>query len=312
MISWVVVVPERLDQFLSREGRAASRVRAQADIENGRVQVNDAPVTKVSLRLKEGDVVTLLPDTEEMPEVSLEPSDLHLPILYEDDGCLVINKPAGIAVHPGAGMKDGEKTILHGIAFLFLERKLPFSSASVLVHRLDRETTGCLLVAKSPDMHLALQQQFEERTVQKFYLAIVAGAPSPAAAVIDASIGRSTTDRTKMTIHGSGKTRTAQTTYTTLSSSPEAALLRCELHTGRTHQIRVHLSAVAHPILGDPTYVSSLSEKMGRQYAIETLCLHAWTLRFTSPADQAKHEVVAPIPPVFLAVLQTLGLEAPL
>src|SRR3989338_8531562 len=192
-------------------------------------------------------------------------------------------------------MHEGEKTILHGIAYLFQKKNLPFSSEAVLVHRLDKETTGCLLIAKSPAAHIALQKQFADRTVSKTYLALVAGVPSPPAATIDAPIGRSTHDRTTMGIQGASGFREAQTTYRTVSvsSKKDCALLTCDLHTGRTHQIRVHLSSVGHPVLGDGTYTSVLSERVTQDYDIHGLCLHAWKLEFVSPEDGERHMVTA-------------------
>ncbi len=295
MPSWTVDLPDRLDTFLAKDGRMLSRARAQAAIEGGLVQVNEAVVTKSSMRLQEGDLVTveqIRPD--DLPAI-IERVDMHLEILYEDSACFVINKPAGIAVHPGSGMPADEKTILHGIA-----------KEAALVHRLDRETTGCLLIANNPEALLFLQKQFEDRTVQKSYLAIVAGIPDPPAAVIDASIGRSTVDRTKMTILGSGKAREARTTYTTLQSASGAALLQCDLHTGRTHQLRVHLHAIGHPILGDSSYANAVSDRLSAEFAIENLCLHSWKLQFMSPADQKVHDVIAPLPEMFTSTLKKL------
>jgi len=302
------MTPDRLDAFLAGEGRMISRVKAKKAVEEGRVCLNDLQVTKSSLRLQEGDKVTLIEEKEVKP-ASIEATDLHLTILFEDDACFVIQKPAGIAVHPGAGMEPGEKTVLHGAAWLFQERGIPFSEEGVLVHRLDRPTTGCLLIAKNPAAHVLLQKQFEERTVSKTYLALVAGVPVPASAVIDAPIGRSSADRTKMTVLGSASPRASQTTYRTLAATNRAALLSCELHTGRTHQIRVHLSTIGHPVLGDDTYVSALSERIAADFSIPSLCLHAWKLCFRSPADDRELEMIAPIPPSFLEAVKRVGLS---
>ncbi len=309
MSKWIVSFPDRLDAFLAKEGRTLSRAKAQEAIEKGLVMVNDEVTTKAAFRLQEGDTVEM-EEREEAKVSNADPVDLHLPVLYEDDSCMIIDKPAGVAVHPGAGMGPDEKTLLNGIAFLFAERFLPFSGDSVLVHRLDRETTGCLLIAKTAEAHLFLQKQFEDRTVKKEYLALVAGVPDPLSAVIDASIGRSASDRTKMTIYGSGKSRTATTTYQTLQKTKDAALLVCELHTGRTHQIRVHLTSMGHPILGDGTYTNQLSDRVSDQYDIRELCLHAWKLTVATPDSKKPVSVTAPLPQGFLASLKKAGLNA--
>lgn len=307
MIDHIVIAPMRLDVFLTNEKAAISRVKAAEMIRAGSVLVNGRIARKPALVLIAGDVVSLSDSGELVTETRLRSSDLSLQVLYEDDACFVLGKPAGISVHPGAGIPKEADTILHGIAHLFAERRLPFSSASVLVHRLDKETTGCLLVAKTAAAHKALQEQFAERSVKKIYLALVAGVPSPAEAVIDAAIGRSTGDRTKMTVFGSSKTREARTTYSTLDASNEAALLACELHTGRTHQLRVHLHAIQHPILGDVSYNNMKSEKLAEKLGITSLCLHAWKLTFTSPADGKTRTVEAPVPSPFREALDHAG-----
>ncbi|MDD4319638.1 MAG: RluA family pseudouridine synthase [Candidatus Peribacteraceae bacterium] len=304
MPSWTVSFPVRLDIFLASEERMLSRSKAQRAIEEGRVSVNDAVVSKVALRLQEGDTVALRDEEAAAAETAVEPADLHLTVLYEDGACLVLDKPAGIAVHTGAGMAPGEKTILHGAAFLFRERSIPFSSESVLVHRLDKDTTGCLLLAKDPASHMALQKQFETRTVEKQYLALIAGVPEHPAAMIDAPIGRSTSDRTTMAVRGAGGSREAQTSYRVLAAKDRAALVLCNLHTGRTHQVRVHLHSIGHPVLGDGTYGNELAERLGQEFGIRSLCLHAWKLRFRSPADGKDHAIIAPLPSSFSEVLE--------
>ncbi|MDO8648165.1 MAG: RluA family pseudouridine synthase [Candidatus Peregrinibacteria bacterium] len=307
MPDWTVSSSERLDTFLVSQGAFDSRNRAQRAIEEECVSVNDIIASKPSQQLKEGDRVTVTGDIA-IHASSITPQDLHLQVLYEDDACLVIEKPEGIAVHPGAGMADGEMTLLHGIAHLFQERGVPFSSEAVLAHRLDKETTGCILVAKSPAAHQQLQEQFAERTIEKTYLALVAGIPSPPLATIDSPIGRSAQDRTKMAVIGNTAAREARTTYRTLGSAGQTALLACDLHTGRTHQIRVHLSAVGHPVLGDQTYKSPLSERVATEFKITDLCLHAWRLAFTSPADGERKQIIAPMPKIFRDALQRAGI----
>lgn len=303
-------IPCRLDIALTNAGAAVSRIKARDMVKAGLVLVNGRIARKAAVIVNPKDVIETSATSEPVTETRLDASDLKLEVIYEDDLCLVLNKPAGIPVHPGAGIPRDAATILHGIAYLFKERGIPFSSASVLVHRLDKDTTGCLLVAKTPEAHKKLQAQFEHRSVRKFYLALVAGVPQPPSAVIDASIGRSTSDRTKMTIMGSSKTREARTTYRTIATGNGAALLSCELHTGRTHQIRVHLHGIGYPILGDPSYNSIASSKLSLQNGIDFLCLHAWKLTFISPADEEEHEVSAPPPQRMQQACERCGINA--
>jgi 23S rRNA pseudouridine1911/1915/1917 synthase len=309
---FTVTIPSRLDAFLVSQGVFLSRNKAQKAIEDGLVFVNDDIIEKPAYQLAEGDEVTVtVSDVIETSSV-IKPVDLSLEVLYEDNACFVIHKPAGIAVHPGAGIGPDEPTILHGIAHLFAERALPFSAASVLVHRLDRETTGCLLIAKSADAHIALQKQFESRTVEKMYLAVVAGAPSPASAMIDAPISRSPVQRTKMSVLGvASSARPAKTTYRTLATNAgkTVALLECDLHTGRTHQIRVHLQAIGHPILGDDTYTTTASDRLSKELQVQNLCLHARMIQFVSPADKGMHCIEAPVPETLRNALRNARID---
>lgn len=278
----------RLDAHLVTSGLCPTRALAQKAIKTGRVTVNGVVVLRPAEKVGAADAV-VLQEADRTDDGRIAPMDLHLHVLYEDAACLVLQKPAGIAVHPGAGMLPGEQTILHGIAFLFGDRSLPFSPDSVLVHRLDKETTGCLLVAKTPEAHRALQKQFESRTVKKTYLAVVAGVPQHREALIDAPIGRSPSDRTRMAVRGAGATRAAKTAYRVRSvdAKRNIAVLECDLLTGRTHQIRVHLSSIGHPILGDPTYSTPLSRRISEELDVTDLLLHAWRLAFLSPEGPA-------------------------
>lgn len=316
MHEWIASELCRLDVCIAKNDALISRVQARDAIKNGMVMVNGRITRKPASMVEPGDKVEMSATQEPVTETRLDAIDLKLEILYEDDACLVINKPAGIPVHPGAGIPKDAPTILHGIAFIFKEKKIPFSSAAVLVHRLDKDTTGALLIAKSAAHHKELQKQFESRTVKKVYLAIVAGIPNPPAAVIDASIGRSTADRKKMTLLGSSKTREAKTTYRTIATNGNAthegvALVSCELHTGRTHQIRVHLHGIGHPIVGDLTYHSPTSVQLSAKNDIKAICLHAWKLSFVSPADHKEHSITTEPIGNFKKAAQTLHLELP-
>lgn len=308
MNSFSVLLEQRLDIFLASQEGISSRAKAQKLIKDGSVTINKKVITKPAYVLSDGDEVKVSSlESAQDESVGIEPVDIKLPILYEDETCIVINKPAGFAVHPAPTTKD-EKTILHGVAYLFKERSIPFSSDSVLVHRLDRETTGCMLIAKTSEAHSALQKQFENRTTKKSYLALVAGIPDPPEAMIDAPVGRQLTDRTKMSVFKTSVSRDAKTTYRTLDVANDCALLECDLHTGRTHQVRVHLSSIRHPILADPTYHSSASLRLTKDFKIQNLCLHAWKLSFDSPADGKRQTIEAPLPNTFIAALDSLSI----
>jgi len=298
----------RLDVFLTAESKAHSRSHVNKLIKSDCVKINGITVNKPSYLLKAGDTVTVSEEKAGRKTGGIIAADLDLEILYEDDFCIVINKPAGISVHPANTIAKEEKTILSGVAFLFEKRNIAFSPDAVLVHRLDKETTGCLLIAKTPEAHAFLQKQFESRTVKKTYLAIASGVPGNASAVIDAPIGRSILNRTAMSLFRTGKSRGAQTSYRTVSSSDKASLLECELHTGRTHQIRVHLSSIGNPILGDKTYKTSRSEELSQKFGITNLCLHSRKLIFSSIGNDLV-EVLAPLPVSFLSALKSAGLK---
>ena len=300
----------RLDAIIAAQDSSLSRSKIQKAIKDGSVTVNGKVLKKTSHKLQEGDTVAY--DGSESQIINLEshinPVDLKLEVLFEDDSVIVINKPEGYAVHPGHSMEEDETTILHGIAHLFTERKIPFSPDSTLVHRLDKPTTGCLVVAKDNDSFAALQKQFEERTTDKKYLAIVSGVPEHKEATIDAPIGRNLTDRTKMSVLKTSVSRDAKTTYRVLDSTNDTALLECDLHTGRTHQIRVHLASIGHPILGDLPYGSPTNKKVTETYKVEGLCLHAREISFVSPADNKTHRVEAPLPETINKALSETGL----
>lgn len=300
----------RLDIYLASHDGVKSREKAQELIKAGQVTVNGVVVTKPAFKVGEEDEIEVSRQKAEASDrKTVEPINLRLKILYEDDACIVIDKPRDVSVHPAPSIPSSEPTILHGAAYLMKERGLPFSAAETLVHRLDKETTGCLLLAKTPEAHLALQKQFADRTVKKTYLALVAGVPKHDEATIDAAIGRSTSNRTKMTVFGGSASRDAKTTYRVLDSSENVALLECDLHTGRTHQIRVHLMSVGHPVLGDATYATKESEKMSAKLKIDVLCLHAWKLSFVSPAHSAVAHVCSPLPSRFASLISQEGLR---
>ncbi len=299
----------RIDQFLAMQEGIKSRSAAQKLLDAGCVQCKGKKIKKSSFTVEGGDIVTYtLPSSAPIPESTI--TSVVLPVLFEDDFCMVINKPAGIAVHPGSGMKKEEETILSALKPLFYERKLSFSESEVLVHRLDRETTGCLLVSKTPEAHMKLQKQFADRSVEKTYLTVVCGVPNPASAIIDAPIGRHAQERTKMSVYQATATRQARTTYRTLGKTGTAALLACDLHTGRTHQIRVHLKSIGHPVLGDQSYSSGQSEDVSQKNDIDFLCLHAWKLSFMS-LSKKKVNIACEIPDNFSALLKKLEIKIP-
>ncbi|MAE68772.1 MAG: RluA family pseudouridine synthase [Candidatus Peribacteraceae bacterium] len=298
----------RLDALIAAQDEQLSRSKIQKAIKEGSVTVNGKVVKKSSLKVTEGDTVYIEISEIRNPKSEITPINQHLDVLFEDDAVIVINKPAGYAVHPGHSMEENETTILHGIAYLFNERNIPFSADSTLAHRLDKPTTGCLVVVKNNNSYQHLQKQFEERTTKKKYLALVSGVPEYKEATIDSPIGRNLTDRTKMSVLQTSTSRDAKTSYRVIDHKEDCAVLECDLHTGRTHQIRVHLASIGHPILGDLPYGSPASKKVSDKYAVEGLCLHAKEITFVSPADSIEHTVEAPLSSTISAALSSTGL----
>ena len=273
---------ERLDRFLGRMCSDFSRVRLQDFIREKHVLVNGA-AAKPSQPLRSGDEVVLIAPTAVEPSPLLA-QDIALDILFEDESILVINKPPGLVVHPGAGNHEGTvaNAVLHhceGIAVVGgVERP-------GIVHRLDKETSGCLVIAKTEKAHRLIADEFASRGVEKAYLALVDGTPRMPHGKIDAAIGRHKVHRQKMAVDERG--REALTHYRVLASNESKALVECRPRTGRTHQIRVHLKHLGQPVTGDPVY--------GRRGSHERHFLHAWKLTLTHPESGERVSFTAPV-----------------
>jgi len=298
----------RLDVLLARLYPEFSRSRLAALCDSGDVTLDGRPV-KPGQRLREGQSVRLrVPDP--VPATP-QPEDIPLRFLFEDRDLVVVDKPAGLVVHPAAGVPDG--TLVN--ALLFHVRDLQGISGELrpgIVHRLDRDTSGAIVVAKHDRALAALQHAFQARTVEKRYLALVFGHP-PDAGTWDTRFGRHPTDRVRMTSRSpTGPDRRAVTHFTTLEHFADAALLDVVLETGRTHQIRVHCSESGFPLLGDATYggtkraskespkLRAIAEKLGRQ------ALHARVLDFPHPVSGERVRCEAPVPPDLQAALDAL------
>lgn len=297
--------PLRLDVCLSESIEGLSRNQIKQIIQSRAVTVNGKSA-KPSLLLKGGEAIeATLPDP---PETEIIPEPIPLDILYEDEDILIINKPADIIVHPGAGVRSG--TLVHGLRHYTDQLStLGGRLRPGIVHRLDRQTSGCLAVARTDRAHAILTQQLMERTMGREYLAWVVGWMDGPSGDIEAPIGRSSRNRTQMAVQG--KTgRPARTHWQTLARAPGLSLLACKLETGRTHQIRVHLAHVHRPVLGDPVYGFAPKEAAqrvppghGKILQAMARCkrqmLHAARLRLLHPRSGRLIEVEAPLPPDF-------------
>ncbi len=294
-----VSIEERLDQFVAATFKL-SRSQAAKLIKEKHVRVNGIVFTKPAKNVVPGDTVKLdQPKESQVSHKEVKGTSVDLPILYEDEHCLVIDKPAGFAVHPGNGTEN-DATIIDIL-------RAKYGPDLHLVHRLDKDTTGCLLVAKNIQSLELLQNQFKDRSVKKTYLAIVAGVPEEKKATIEAEIGRSLVNRVKMSLFKTATSRKAITHYEVLDHVADASLLRCEIDTGRTHQIRVHLRAISHPILGDRTYGSSESKALSEHYEVEAPLLHAWKISFENLTGKEIH-VEAPLPERFKKMMEDMKL----
>ena len=282
---------ERLDVFLARLARDLSRSQARRLIDDGVVTV-DGRQERPSHRLAAGArVVANLPPSE---VAELEAERIPFAIIYQDEDIIVVDKPAGLTVHPAPGHPSG--TLVN--ALLTLVPELAASRDNIrpgIVHRLDKDTSGLLVVARNERARTDLTRQLKERQVRKTYLALVQGVPQPAQGTIEAPIGRHPRNRKKMAVVAGG--REAETKYRVREALDRFALLEVEPVTGRTHQIRVHLAAIGHPVVGDAVY-GKRSPMVERQF------LHAWRLAFDLPSSGRVVEFESPLPPDLRTALE--------
>ncbi len=297
---------ERVDTYLAQFTQLGpSRSYVQRLIARGYVHVNGRPV-KAAYRVAEGDEVWVLVPPPESP-ADLKPERIPLDVVYEDDHLIVINKPRGMVVHPAAGNPSG--TLVN--ALLAYSPKLSGIAGVMrpgIVHRLDKDTTGLLVVAKTNEAHLGLTRQLKEHDIQRIYWAIVRGQPGERAGIVDAPIGRHPHDRLRMAVVPDG--RPAVTHYTVLERFGAYSLLEVRLETGRTHQIRVHMAYIGYPIAGDPVYGAGRGSKARGELGLRGQALHARELRFRHPVTEEPMQFVAPLPQDFEAALETLRQQA--
>jgi 23S rRNA pseudouridine1911/1915/1917 synthase len=282
---------ERLDRFLAAQDQVGSRAAAERLLVVGGVLVDGAPRPK-SHRLEGGEEVVF--EAARVRPTRLEPEEMPLRVAYEDEHLLVVDKPAGIVVHPAPGHPGG--TLVHGL----LRHAVAGGDTPErpgIVHRLDRDTSGLLVVARSEEAHRRLQQLVRRREVEREYLALVRGRPKSRRGRVEAPIGRDRTDRTRHSLD-TDHPRHAITHFEVEELMRAHALLRVRLETGRTHQIRVHLAAIDLPVSGDPVYGIKGDLGLERQF------LHAARLAFTHPVTAEAVDVASPLPPDLAAVLE--------
>ncbi|MBX3292976.1 MAG: RluA family pseudouridine synthase [Acidobacteria bacterium] len=295
---------KRLDAFLAERVEGWSRSRLQRLIEGGDVLVNEKPA-KPSYKLRECDEIDV--DLTEPADDRFEPEDIPLDIVHEDEYLAVINKPAGMIVHPGAGISGG--TLANAIAWHF-GLNTENSNRVGIVHRLDKDTSGLIVVAKTEEMQEKLSELFRKRKVEKSYVALVHGSPRDNSGIIERPIARDRWHRTKMTVAANG--RYALTLWKVRKRFEKFTLLDVDIKTGRTHQIRVHLASINHPVVGDAVYnegrdntianieIRKAVEKLGRFF------LHAERLAFTHPATGETLSLEVALPKELVAFINVL------
>ncbi len=299
-----VVTPEnagaRLDKFICAQRADLSRAFVQTLITQGHARVNGG-ARKANYLVKAGDVVAL-----EIPppaSASLQPETIALDILYQDDALLVVNKPAGMVVHPAAGHPDG--TLANAVLGYAPDIVTGNAERPGIAHRLDRDTSGVMLIAKTDAALHGLQTQFAARAIHKTYLALVHGDVRTPEGKIDAPLGRDPRDRKKMAIVTAGHARQAVTVFRVLARSAKYSLLQIEPETGRTHQIRVHLAFLKHPVVADALYGKRKNDLgLTRQF------LHAWRIALTHPVTGAACAFRAPLPDDLRRALADAGFDA--
>lgn len=288
----------RLDQALARIFPQHSRSRMQNWMRETRVLIDGVSAGDAKRKVWGGERVEVHPAADPA-QTAFKAEAIPLKIVHEDDTIIVVDKPAGLVVHPGSGNWEG--TLLNALLYHAPQtRDVPRAG---IVHRLDKETTGLLVVAKTIEAQTNLVRQLQDRRVKREYLALVHGRPRPEEGSVDAAIGRHPVDRTRMAINTQGKP--ARTHYRVLNKFEDASLIECRLETGRTHQIRVHMQSIGHPLLGDPVY-GQRSIRPGVLTSLPRQALHAARLGLVHPASGLAMQWESPLPPDFQRLLEAL------
>ena len=285
---------KRLDAYISSADTDITRTSAQRLIEDGNILVNGKNA-KVSYKIQENDKISV--EIPEPKQIELKAQDIPIEIIYEDSDIIVVNKPKGMVVHPANGNPDG--TLVNAIMAICKD-SLSGIGGEIrpgIVHRIDKDTSGLLIVAKNDNAHVKMSEQIKNHEVKKTYIALVRGVFKENAATIDMPIGRSISDRKKMAVNKNGKD--AITHIKVLKRFDKYTLLQVNIETGRTHQIRVHLSHIGYPIVGDYTYSNGKNE-----FDVIGQCLHAQKLEFKHPITQKDMCLEAELPQYFKSILE--------
>ena len=287
---------KRLDAYISSQKEEITRTTAQRLIEQGNILVNGKK-QKVSYKVSAGDII-IIEEAQAKP-IELKAQEIPIEVIYEDKDIIVVNKPKGMVVHPANGNPDG--TLVNAIMAICKD-SLSGIGGEIrpgIVHRLDKDTSGLLIVAKNDKAHVNMSEQIKNHEVKKTYIALVRGVVKENEATIDMPIGRNTSDRKKMAVVKNGKN--AVTHIKVLKRYDKYTLLEVNIETGRTHQIRVHLAHIGYPIIGDYTYSNGKNE-----FGVIGQCLHAAKLEFKHPITGAEMKLEAPLPEYFEIILQKL------
>ena len=286
---------KRIDTYIPSKSEY-SRAMIQKMMDNGNILVNGKKV-KVSYKVQADDEITI--KEQAAKEISLEAQDIPIEVLYEDNDIIVVNKPKGMVVHPANGNPDG--TLVNAIMSICKD-SLSGIGGEIrpgIVHRLDKDTSGALIVAKNDKSHIKMSEQIKKHEVEKTYIALVKGFVKENEATINMPIGRSLKDRKKMAVRKEGKN--AVTHFKVMERFPNYTLLKIKIETGRTHQIRVHLSEIGYPIVGDEVYSNGKNE-----WNIHGQCLHAKSLKFKHPITEKEMYIEAPIPDYLQNIIKEL------
>ena len=289
---------ERLDALLARSIDGLTRSAAQRLLDSGAVTLGDTALKK-NYRAREGEeYAVILPELSDVPLIA---QDIPLDIMYEDDDVIVVNKPRGMVVHPAPGHPDG--TLVNALMFHCGDSLSGIGGERRpgIVHRIDKDTSGLLIAAKNDFAHQALAAQLADRSLSRVYEAVVRGRMREDAGTVDRPIGRHPTDRKRMAVTEKNS-RPARTDWSVIARYNGYTHIECRLHTGRTHQIRVHMASLGYPLLGDFTYGAPSPEK-----GLEGQCLHARRLRFVHPRTLEHIELTSALPQYFMDVLARLG-----